>query len=862
MNQSLTELESLGRYKLQQELGRGGMAVVYLAHDTELDRDVAVKCVQGTGSMADRLRSEAKLLAQLNHPNVVQLYDVVEQDDILGLVIEFVGGNTLTQRVKLAPTKEIKLKWLAEIAEGLASAHKKGIAHCDLKADNVLVTHDNIAKIADFGIAKVKLDDYLEDDGLTRVETVSGSYFSLSPEQATGQPVDTRTDLFSFAVLCYQTLIGHHPFGDTSNKLALLQRIINDPLDVNGDVSQALGPRLVDLISNLLSKDPQDRIYNAQEAAELIRNELQNSSSVDENDYTVAIETQPRPLSPIAKNSPRSNWKGISSKALLIGAGFLVGIILIQLLPAPEIKAEEISYIALDNIEVAADKDFSTELLPLIKTTLQQNVENTILSFQQTGLVEAKELNSIDGSYLKKAQATGVKDILVVSASCIQRMCDIKLQRRSGDRMAIKNQTTFPVASDSLVDLSNALSAEIPKLFDRSVSQPRPSSTALNESIYRRYMELYTASNSGSSNDPSHFHEAQGFILNNPNFIPAYNLLYRLASYWNGNTGNDEYLLKALDVCEKAPDSIKNDKLVKHITIKALLDLKRIPEAKSIYSVLEQSTTDRLFISKVESAIAYAEDDYSKLLELDRQNAIWRPSANNLYNLATSEFFFGNNELARSNVEQVLLLTPNDTYALDLKATIEMNLGNLELAIQTYQALLERGADSNAYSNYGLALSVSGNYAEAVNSLEKAVLINSKSSLYLLNLADAQTLSKNTDQAKSNYRKVATMLKNPKTAQEFSTLSQAQAHLGDYNSAVKTLKVARKKYPNIAEIDYAASIVNTLAGNYISAVVDANDAIERGTAPIWFSFEWFKPLCGFKDFRNTTGAMTESLCSE
>ena len=116
MNTPLNQLESLGRYELVRELGRGGMSIVYLARDTELGRKVAIKCVDTqdklTAKLADRLRSEAKLLAQLNHSNIVQLYDVVEQDNILGLVIEFVGGDTLTQRLKQAPTKEIKLKWL------------------------------------------------------------------------------------------------------------------------------------------------------------------------------------------------------------------------------------------------------------------------------------------------------------------------------------------------------------------------------------------------------------------------------------------------------------------------------------------------------------------------------------------------------------------------------------------------------------------------------------------------------------------------------------------------------------------------------------------------------------------------------
>ena len=169
MSDALNHIERLGRYQILRELGRGGMSVVYLARDSELERDVAIKCVDtsepATARLVERLRAEAKLLAQLNSPHIVQLYDVVEQDAVLGLVIEFVGGHTLTQRLQQAPSRAVLLRWLAEVAEGLASAHQQGIAHCDLKGDNVLITQHNVAKIADFGIARAKLDDYLADEG-------------------------------------------------------------------------------------------------------------------------------------------------------------------------------------------------------------------------------------------------------------------------------------------------------------------------------------------------------------------------------------------------------------------------------------------------------------------------------------------------------------------------------------------------------------------------------------------------------------------------------------------------------------------------------------------------------------------------
>ncbi len=863
MSQSFNQLESIGRYKILRELGRGGMSVVYLAEDRELEREVAIKCVDtanaSTARMANSLRAEAKLLAQLNHPNIVQLYDVVESENILGLVIEYVGGDTLTQRLKQSPTREVKLKWLVEIAQGLSNAHSKGIAHCDLKADNVLVTNDNVAKVADFGIAKVKLDDYLEDDGLTRMDSVSGSYFSLSPEQATGQAVDTRTDLFSLGVLIHQALVGDHPFGDTSNKIALLQRIINDPLKLSDTATNQLGVRLSELLNNLLSKAPEERLYDARDIAELLKSETTIASNDGVEDNTEVILTQS--VKPTRRSKLSPNVKSLLSKTALIASGFLVGVVLLKLLPSTQQNNSKVSYIALDNIEVTASDDFNKTLLSLIKSTLQQSTESTLLSFKQTGLVDAKELNSVEGGYRERATAAGVENIMVVTANCLQQRCDIKIQKRSGERMAVSQQTSFPVASDSLIDLKNAISNQLPKLFDRSVFSFAQNTINLSEEDYRRYLTLYVGSNSGTSKDRKHFDDIQAFISEKPNFVPSYSLLHQLGSYLHRNTGDTGYLNTLIRIFDSSPEGVKSDRIVQRAKILTLLDLGKLEEAKSIFVSLNDRILDDLFLSEIDSSIAYAENDYEKLLALDRQNAVWKPSINNLYNLATSEFFFGNYNEAKTMIERALNLSPNDPYALDLSATIEMSLGNLPVAIKSYETLLASSPDSNVFSNYGLALTLNKDYQSAIKAHKKAIDINPATALHHLNLADSYALAGNVLLANQSYRQVLTLLSEPKSSQDFSYLAQAQAHLGQYGVAVKTLKTANKKFPNIAELDYAASIVNTLAGNYVAAIVDVSDAVDRGTAPIWFSFEWFKPLCKYEGFNGATGAATYSLCN-
>jgi hypothetical protein len=228
----------------------------------------------------------------------------------------------------------------------------------------------------------------LEDDGLTRIDSVSGSYFSLSPEQATGQAIDTRTDLFSLAILMYQALVGEHPFGDTNNKVALLQRIINDPVTLSPAVEKELRPRLSELIKNLLNKKPEDRLYNASEIADLLRSTQRGSlqSTGDDKTLDIPIQSTTDKLPKGAKSAQKS-WL---ARLSLIAVGFLVGVVLIELLRKDAPSASDISYIALDEIVVTAAAGFNQALLPLIKNALRQSAEDSILGFEKTGLVESK----------------------------------------------------------------------------------------------------------------------------------------------------------------------------------------------------------------------------------------------------------------------------------------------------------------------------------------------------------------------------------------------------------------------------------------------------------------------------------------
>ncbi|HCS66616.1 MAG TPA: hypothetical protein DIW64_22560 [Cellvibrio sp.] len=301
------ELIRLGHYELLDCIGRGGMGLVYRARDTRLDRQVAIKCLRTElfeAHYVARFKREALLLAKLNHPNIVQIYDFIEAPDQLALVMELVEGQNLQLHLRehIAPFAQ-RMRWLTEIAQGLAVAHDAGIIHRDLKAENILINQRKVAKITDLGIAKS------QDYNATLTDHVAGSYCSMSPEQAMGEAIDFKSDLFSFGILAYQLLCGAHPFGDTNNKLQLMQRIISHPPAAPSKHNPNLPAEINDLLGQLLSKDPAKRPDNTHWVAA----QFEALSHIQLQNEFVSDETQALIPNGSAANQSTIKNTGISS---------------------------------------------------------------------------------------------------------------------------------------------------------------------------------------------------------------------------------------------------------------------------------------------------------------------------------------------------------------------------------------------------------------------------------------------------------------------------------------------------------------------------------------------------------------------
>jgi len=282
----------LGHYVLGDSLGAGGMGEVYLARDTKLGRDVALKILPPTlAGDVDRLarfQREARAVAALNHPHIVTIYSVEESDGLHFFTMEVVEGQPLDRMIPDGGlSSDDILRIAAAIADALVAAHDKGIVHRDLKPANVMVAADGRIKVLDFGLAKISSDAAQSAASMatelqTRDGVVVGTLPYMSPEQVAGRPMDHRTDIFSLGVILYEMASGRRPFQGASS-IELASAILRDTPPLISDVRPDLPVDLARVIRRCLEKDPSDRIQTARdvgtECRELARQGPQTSTA-------------------------------------------------------------------------------------------------------------------------------------------------------------------------------------------------------------------------------------------------------------------------------------------------------------------------------------------------------------------------------------------------------------------------------------------------------------------------------------------------------------------------------------------------------------------------------------------------------
>ena len=315
--------QTLGHYRILEKIGAGGMGVVYRAYDERLERDVALK-VLPPGTLADeaahrRFRKEALALSKLNHPNIETIHDFDSQDGVDFLVVEYIPGVTLSDKLAAGAVTEKEIASLGtQLTEGLGAAHEQGVVHRDLKPGNLRITPDGRLKILDFGLAKLlrPTDSNVATETITDAKVVAGTLPYMSPEQLRGEHVDARTDIYAMGIVLYEMATGQRPFRE---ELApkLIDAIFHQAPTAPHSIHTKVNPELERMILKCLEKEPEDRYQSAKEVGVDLRRLKRDT----ESSRTAVIEQAP----PAARSRPALRYAGAAAAlAVLVAGGFYV----------------------------------------------------------------------------------------------------------------------------------------------------------------------------------------------------------------------------------------------------------------------------------------------------------------------------------------------------------------------------------------------------------------------------------------------------------------------------------------------------------------------------------------------------------
>ncbi|WP_444959360.1 protein kinase domain-containing protein [Microbulbifer sp. ZKSA002] len=827
------------------------MGVVYLAEDIKLGRKVAIKQLRSdlTGNSAEaRFRSEAQLLARLNHPNIVRLYDVLEEQHSIALVMELVEGVTLKEWMREnSPTLAEKLDLLMQICQGLGKAHCLGIIHRDLKPENILVTIDGVAKITDFGIAKA-LDC---DQQLTREDHIAGSVQAMSPEQLQGTKLDARSDLFSLGSIAYEILCGAKPFKrDDMNALAFAHHITSKPHTPAHQAWPEIPTPLSALLDRLLEKRPEQRPDDAQqvyEALELVRKHGIDDSTLQYSETVTQLLIKPR------KKRGRLGFilGGLAAISLPI---YWAWHTFTQLPP---------QYIAVLPIELNGTIPGGENNKALITTFVRQALVSTPSKLKSSALISfTPEKNANLDKHLKELQILGTTDALFARLDCIEQRCNIELQRINPQDSRITGQTSFTFLTNRPQEAQYSIGTSAVDLFPSNYKGGEVAGIKMAPADYALYIR--TISKLGNpkvllETTYSDLDIIEELISKYPQNANLYRSYADVAFAIWVSTNNNKVLTSALGVLANAEES-NVDKIA---ILEAKLVIKSVGNDKEGF----KNTIEKLRSAGYPSShlftelsrFVYIQGDYTQGVVYAQQAIDLNPlSAKSYYALAINEVAAGKYLNARKTVKKVVELSPGYWAAYALLGVIELETGNLLAAETAISSIPEHLRSWGTKSNLGTILFLQGRYDQALRNYLNLLVVFPENLTILNQVAETYLMLSDDNKAKEYFSKVVTITEGSTNLKAWRYRAEALAYLGKTSESIALIMKLIRQSPDDTYVKHTATQVYALAGEWQSANYYLEQLLEQKMGSNWYSLPSFQKMCNQPQ---VSQMVIEKLCS-
>ncbi|MEM7353680.1 MAG: protein kinase [Acidobacteriota bacterium] len=759
----MSESRVLAHYQLRRQIGRGGMGVVYQAYDTRLQRQVAIKVLPAL--MADapgrkaRLMREARAAAKLNHPAIATIYEVGEthtedselamfSKEVIYIAMEYVEGDDLSWRLQEGLAMDEAVDIAAQIAEGLASAHRAGVIHRDLKPGNVRITPEGRAKILDFGLAKIDEDvdpNTPTQPALTKTGVVVGTIPYMAPEQFEGTGLDERADLFSLGVILYQMLTGSLPFAG-ARLVDYVRALANQEPESPSKSNPHIPDRLGRVVERLLAKDPEDRYPSAT----AVCGELRAIASGDPGSVPTLVDSTYRSaLRPQRRPWPKEIW-GVAAMLLLALA---VWAVFRTYRPPPPVRS--VAVLPFENRTADPSLDAYYEGIGASLTRKLSRVpgvnaisELDVRRYRGTTLSAEEIARQLDVGTLVQGYVQGNAERIVIVA---------RVQSAVPSVAVWDGEIDGP--PDELLDLQERLADQVIRNLPVSLSVRERQRLRENPTRSREAYRLYAQGNAALQqvDDPTsaeraveHFERA---IQADPEFSWAHaGLSQALVRRYRADR-SPELLDRSVAAADRAIELDPDLAELRITRARALRTSGRLDEAITELSGVLESNPD-LDEAHRELAVCYWDSAALDLAEKSFRRATEiRPGAWEHWNrLGAFLWETGRAAEAREQLVKAIELAPQDVIRpLENLGTLELTQGDTQTALAIYEQIPETQRTVSLLTNMGALYFVDDRLEKAEAAFRATTDQQPEEPVHWMNLGDAQLQRGHATEATASY---------------------------------------------------------------------------------------------------------------